>query len=75
MTTLRNWYRYPLKGGEEMRVEVILKHDKTTKGTYRYSTDDEKAVITSVYIKKSAFEDPAPSAFIKVTAVSNPKEE
>ena len=45
---------------------VTLRHDKTTKGTGRWSTSDEDAPIRSVYIQKAAVGEQLP-AIIKVT--------
>jgi hypothetical protein len=38
-------------------ISVTLEKSKETKGTYRFDSPDPNAAITSVYVRKSAFED------------------
>jgi len=40
-------------------ISVTLEKSKETKGTYRFDSPDPNAVITSVYVRKSAFDDGA----------------
>jgi hypothetical protein len=43
------------------RVVVTLEQGKETKGTFRFDSPDPDAAVTSVYVRKSAFEGgPAP---------------
>lgn len=37
-------------------ITVILEKGKETKGTYRFDSSDPNAPITSVYVRKSAFD-------------------
>ena len=43
-------------------LEVKLSHDRTTKNTYRFITDE--GPITALYIAKWAFPDTVPNAII-----------
>ncbi len=53
-------------------IEVQLKLGKETKGTYRYETDDDGAVITTLYVRKSAFEgDKAPKSIRLIVETGN----
>ncbi len=40
---------------EKPLVEGIYLHDKTTKGSFRYASDDADSPVGTVYIKKFAF--------------------
>jgi hypothetical protein len=40
-------------------ITVTLEKSKETKGTYRFDSPDPNAPITSIYVKKSAFEGAA----------------
>lgn len=48
-------------------VEIKLQHAKTTKGTEAYATKNEGALITSLYIRKGAFDGVAVPDEITVT--------
>jgi hypothetical protein len=37
-------------------ISVSLEKSKETKGTYRFDSPDPNAAITSVYVRKSAFD-------------------
>jgi hypothetical protein len=39
-------------------LQVTMIHTKSTKGTFVYTTDNEDASITTLYIKKQAFKEP-----------------
>lgn len=46
-------------------IEVRLTQGKETKGTYRFEAEDPKAVVTTLYIRKSAFDGgPVPNAIV-----------
>ena len=45
-------------------ITVTLQHSKSTKNTHRYDAVDEDASISSVYIKKTAFQGSTPPAKI-----------
>ncbi len=47
-------------------ISIRMEQDKETKGTYRYATQEEGAVVRTVYISKLAFPDGAPKS-IEVT--------
>jgi hypothetical protein len=40
-------------------ISVTLEKSKETKGTYRFDSPDPNAAITSLYVRKSAFEGSA----------------
>ncbi len=40
-------------------ISVTLEKSKETKGTYRFDSADPNAAITSVYVRKSAFDSGA----------------
>lgn len=42
-------------------VKVSLTFTKETPGTYRFDNDDRDAVITSLYVRKAAFPNGAPT--------------
>lgn len=37
-------------------ITVTLEQSKETKGTYRFDSPDPNAAITSIYVRKSAFD-------------------
>lgn len=43
-------------------ISVPLDLTRETKNTFRFDSDDEDAVITSLYVKKSAFPKGAPES-------------
>jgi len=50
-------------------ITITLKRDKECKGSVRYVTDEPDAVVTNVYLSRSAF-NPMPDA-ITITVKSN----
>ncbi len=48
-------------------ITVTLEKGKETKGTYRFDSPDPNAPITSIYVRKSAFEGSAVPARIVLT--------
>ncbi len=52
--------RHPAYSAREERVlkpiTVTLEKGKETKGTYRFDSPDPNASITSIYVRKSAFD-------------------
>ncbi|HLH76787.1 MAG TPA: hypothetical protein VKV28_08280 [Candidatus Binataceae bacterium] len=51
-------------------ITVVLDKGKETKGTYRFDSPDPNAPITSVYVRKTAFEGGAVPERIVLTAAS-----
>jgi hypothetical protein len=45
-----------VEAGAMQRVTVTLEQVKETKGTFRFDSPDPDAAVTSVYVRKSAFE-------------------
>jgi hypothetical protein len=48
-------------------ITVTLEKSKETKGTYRFDSPDPNAPITSIYVRKSAFESGQVPARITLT--------
>lgn len=48
-------------------ITIVLEKSKETKGTYRFDSPDPNAPITSVYVRKSAFDGGAVPTRIALT--------
>jgi hypothetical protein len=57
----------PAGGTAVKPISVALEKSKETKGTYRFDSPDPNAAITSVYVRKSAFDGGAVPKRIALT--------
>lgn len=49
-------------------ITVTLEKSKETKGTYRFDSPNPDAAITSLYVKKSAFDGAVPKRIVLTVA-------
>ncbi len=52
-------------------IEVCLVQGKETKGTYRFVAEDAQAPISTLYVRKTAFEGTVPKAIVLTVAPAN----